>query len=79
MPTTVFIRATFKQGIIVNRPAVCATVKGTSILIEDLFKNTPIRLKSMRPAQEYAKILECMEKYAIHYFETSFILKVNHK
>lgn len=51
--------------------------KGTSISIEDLFYNTPARLKHMKKASEESKyIIQLVERLALSHSEISFSLNV---
>ncbi|KAG2151212.1 histidine kinase-like ATPase [Suillus bovinus] len=54
-------------------PKPCAGNNGTTIIIEDMFYNTPIRLSALRSSsEEYARILDVMTKYAVHNSKVSF-------
>ena len=57
-------------------PRPCAGVKGTTITVEELFYNVPNRRKAFKSAaEEYAKIVEVVERYATHYSGVSFSVK----
>ncbi|TCD68743.1 DNA mismatch repair protein [Steccherinum ochraceum] len=48
-------------------PKAAAGTDGTTIAVENLFYNTPTRLSALRgSAEEYARILDVVTKYAIH-------------
>ncbi|THH13620.1 hypothetical protein EW146_g6622 [Bondarzewia mesenterica] len=49
---------------------------GTTITVENLFYNTPARLSALRSsAEEYARILDVVTKYAVHNSGVSFVCK----
>ncbi|TFK22374.1 DNA binding protein [Coprinopsis marcescibilis] len=57
-------------------PEPCAGNDGTTIIVENLFYNTPTRLSALRNnSDEYAKILDVMTKYAVHNPKISFLCK----
>ncbi|GAA5809620.1 hypothetical protein MFLAVUS_003031 [Mucor flavus] len=54
-------------------PKACAGNNGTQITAEDLFFNTPTRLKALKSASdEYNRILDIVTRYAIHNAGVSF-------
>lgn len=54
-------------------PKPCAGNNGTQITAEDLFFNTPIRIKALQSAaEEYRHILDIVTRYAIHNAGVSF-------
>lgn len=66
----------YENGDIVEGPTACAGNQGTTITFEDIFYNTPIRLKTMKvPSDEFQKIFDVTAKYAVHNFKISFGLK----
>ncbi|KAJ7599268.1 hypothetical protein C8J56DRAFT_185991 [Mycena floridula] len=57
-------------------PKPCAGNDGTTIIIENLFYNTPTRLSALRSASdEFARILDVMTKYAVHNASVAFMCK----
>ncbi|KAK7046661.1 DNA-mis-repair domain-containing protein [Favolaschia claudopus] len=57
-------------------PKPCAGNDGTTIIIEDLFYNTPTRLSALRSAsEEYSRILDVITKYAVHNPKVAFSCK----
>lgn len=57
----------YENGVMVEEPKACAGNQGTSIKIDDLFYNVPIRLKKS-PTEEFGKIFDVVAKYAVHNF-----------
>ncbi|BGP42915.1 DNA mismatch repair protein Mlh1 [Rhodotorula kratochvilovae] len=56
-----------KSGSNDAAPVPCAGNDGTVLSVEDLFFNTPQRLKALRsPSDEYARIVSVVLAYAIH-------------
>ncbi|KPV72610.1 uncharacterized protein RHOBADRAFT_29774 [Rhodotorula graminis WP1] len=56
-----------KSGSKDSAPVPCAGNDGTVLAVEDLFYNTPQRLKALRSAaDEYARILQVVIAYSIH-------------
>lgn len=59
-----------------SSPTPCAGKQGTSITIDDLFYNVPIRQKTLKsPFEEFSKIFDLIAKYAVHNYKISFMLK----
>ncbi|KXS20066.1 mutL-like protein 1, colon cancer, nonpolyposis type 2 [Gonapodya prolifera JEL478] len=57
-------------------PKPCAGNNGTQITVEDMFFNNPIRLKAFRnSADEYNRIVDVVEKYALHNSSVAFSCK----
>ncbi|WAM34804.1 DNA mismatch repair endonuclease MutL [Caldicellulosiruptor morganii] len=68
------------EGGKVNSKTVYPFEKGTKIIIEDLFFNTPARLKFLKsPSVEQKYCAEVAEKIAICYPEISFRMQVDNK
>ena len=64
------------DGSACAKPTPCAGVRGTTIVVEDLFYNTPLRLKAVKNvADEYQRVVELVARYALHYSGTSLTCK----
>lgn len=57
-------------------PTACAGVKGTIIIVEDLFYNIATRRKMLKnPNEEYHKIVSILTRYALHNSGVAFTSK----
>ncbi|CAN4112894.1 unnamed protein product [Withania somnifera] len=66
-------RATYRDGLMVDEPKACAAVKGTQIMIENLFYNMSARRKTLQnSADDYPKIVDLISRFAIHHTHVSF-------
>ena len=64
------------DGKLSGNPKPCAGNQGTSILVEDLFYNIPIRKKAMKnTSDEHSRIVDVVTKYAVHNSSVGFTLK----
>ncbi|XP_050375760.1 DNA mismatch repair protein MLH1 isoform X2 [Argentina anserina] len=66
-------RVSYKDGVMENEPKACAAVKGTQIMIENLFYNMSARKKNLQnSADDYSKIVDLLSRLAIHHTNVSF-------
>ncbi|KAL0360020.1 UNVERIFIED_CONTAM: DNA mismatch repair protein MLH1 [Sesamum radiatum] len=66
-------RATYKDGVMEHEPKACAAVKGTQIMIENLFYNMSARRKTLQnSADDYPKIVDLICRFAIHHITVNF-------
>lgn len=66
------------DGGTVHEPTLAAGPKGTDVIVEELFFNTPARLKFLKSdTTELGQSLEVVSKYAIGYPNVSFVLSHN--
>lgn len=74
------LKATFTDGqMTVEGIRVCAGNYGTTIQVEDLFYNAPLRRKGMKSAnEEYSLILNVIQKYALIKSDIAFSLRKVH-
>ncbi|GJP55119.1 hypothetical protein CLOM_g14106 [Closterium sp. NIES-68] len=69
-------RAQYRDGEMQGEPTPCAAVKGTQVLVEDLFFNVAARRKAFRSySEEYARILDIISRFAIHNHDVCFSCK----
>eukprot|EP00191_Tetraselmis_sp_GSL018_P014134 CAMPEP_0177588888 /NCGR_PEP_ID=MMETSP0419_2-20121207/6483_1 /TAXON_ID=582737 /ORGANISM="Tetraselmis sp., Strain GSL018" /LENGTH=405 /DNA_ID=CAMNT_0019079151 /DNA_START=323 /DNA_END=1537 /DNA_ORIENTATION=- len=61
------LRASYKDSVMdPDGPRPCAAVPGTTICVEHLFYNVPMRRKVLRSAaEEYSRILDVVSRYAV--------------
>ncbi|GAB2271897.1 DNA mismatch repair protein [Dionaea muscipula] len=66
-------RVSYRDGIMDHEPKPCAAVKGTQIMIENLFYNMTARRKNFQnSADDYPKIVDLLCRFAIHHTEVGF-------
>ncbi|XP_073285917.1 DNA mismatch repair protein MLH1 isoform X2 [Primulina huaijiensis] len=66
-------RTTYRDGLMEHEPKPCAAVKGTQIMIENLFYNMTARRKTLQnSADDYPKIVDLICRFAIHHKSVSF-------
>ncbi len=67
-------QASYQAGVIKSSGDICSN-KGTTVIVENLFFNTPARLKYLKPAKnEFASISYLMDKIALAHPEIRFML-----
>ncbi|XP_059630979.1 DNA mismatch repair protein MLH1-like [Cornus florida] len=66
-------RVSYRDGVMEHEPKACAAVKGTQIMIENLFYNMTARRKIFQnSADDYPKIVDILSRFAIHHINASF-------
>ncbi|CAN1779589.1 DNA mismatch repair protein MLH1 [Linum perenne] len=66
-------RVSYKDGVMEHQPKACAAVKGTQIMVENLFYNMIARKKTLQnTSDDYLKIVDVISRFAIHHTSLSF-------
>ncbi|KAF8025497.1 hypothetical protein BT93_F2360 [Corymbia citriodora subsp. variegata] len=66
-------RVSYKDSVMEHEPKACAAVKGTQIMVENLFYNMVARRKTLQnSADDYSKIVDLLSRFAIHHIGLSF-------
>ncbi|MED6132717.1 DNA mismatch repair protein [Stylosanthes scabra] len=66
-------RVSYRDGLMENEPRPCAAVKGTHIMVENLFYNMAARRKTLQnSSDDYSKIVDLISRFAIHHINVSF-------
>ncbi|CAF2124989.1 hypothetical protein HID58_010521 [Brassica napus] len=66
-------RVSYRDGVMEHEPKACAAVKGTQIMVENLFYNMIARRKTLQnSADDYGKIVDLLSRMAIHHNNVSF-------
>ncbi|KAK7334438.1 hypothetical protein VNO80_26195 [Phaseolus coccineus] len=66
-------RVSYRDGVMEYEPRPCAAVKGTQIMVENLFYNMTARRKTLQnSSDDYSKIVDLVSRFAIHHTKVSF-------
>ncbi|KAG0493187.1 hypothetical protein HPP92_004181 [Vanilla planifolia] len=66
-------RVSYRDGVMEHEPKPCAAVKGTQIMVENLFYNMIARRKTLQNSNDdYPKIVDLISRFAIHHTNVSF-------
>ncbi|KAB5512552.1 hypothetical protein DKX38_029580 [Salix brachista] len=66
-------KVSYRDGVMEDEPKPCAAVKGTQIMVENLFYNMIARRKTFQnSADDYSKIVDLLSRFAIHHINVSF-------
>ncbi|TVU36895.1 hypothetical protein EJB05_18848, partial [Eragrostis curvula] len=66
-------RVSYKDGVMENEPKPCAAVKGTQVMVENLFYNMVARRKTLQNSNDdYPKIVDFISRFAIHHINVTF-------
>ncbi|KAG5050545.1 hypothetical protein JHK85_011648 [Glycine max] len=68
-----WFRVSYRDGVMEHQPRPCAAVKGTQIMVENLFYNMAARRKTLQnSSDDYSKIVDLVSRFAIHHINVSF-------
>eukprot|EP00127_Corallochytrium_limacisporum_P004306 Clim_evm251s157 gene=Clim_evmTU251s157 len=65
----------YQDGKPLQKPAPCAGTQGTQITVEDLFYNMATRRRAFSKTDEYARIFDMVQRYALHNHGVAVSLK----
>ncbi|XP_031271298.1 DNA mismatch repair protein MLH1 isoform X2 [Pistacia vera] len=66
-------RVSYRDGLMEQEPKPCAAVKGTQIMVENLFYNMIARKKTLQnSSDDYTKIVDLLSRLAIHHINVGF-------
>ncbi|KAH1255930.1 DNA mismatch repair protein MLH1 [Glycine soja] len=70
---TTITKPQLHDGVMEHQPRPCAAVKGTQIMVENLFYNMAARRKTLQnSSDDYSKIVDLVSRFAIHHINVSF-------
>ncbi|KAL8129481.1 hypothetical protein V2J09_018636 [Rumex salicifolius] len=66
-------RVSYRDGVMEHEPKACAAVKGTQIMVENLFYNMTARRKTLQnSSDDYSKIVDLLSRFSIHHIRVGF-------
>ncbi|KAM0911334.1 hypothetical protein ACQ4PT_013540 [Festuca glaucescens] len=66
-------RVSYRDGVMENDPKPCAAVKGTQVMVENLFYNMVARRKTLQNSNDdYPKIVDFISRFAVHHINVNF-------
>ncbi|XP_078180194.1 MUTL-homolog 1 isoform X1 [Carex rostrata] len=66
-------RVSYRDGVMEHEPKPCAAVKGTQIMVENLFYNMAARRKTLQNSNDdYPKIVDLISRFAVHHMNVNF-------
>ncbi|KAM3354923.1 hypothetical protein ACQJBY_025588 [Aegilops geniculata] len=66
-------RVSYRDGVMENDPKPCAAVKGTQVMVENLFYNMVARRKTLQNSNDdYSKIVDFISRFAVHHINVNF-------
>ncbi|KAE8820568.1 DNA mismatch repair protein MLH1 [Hordeum vulgare] len=63
----------YRDGVMENDPKPCAAVKGTQIMVENLFYNMVARRKTLQNSNDdYPNIVDFISRFGVHHINVNF-------